>query len=161
MGKRQKCSISMDTKIKMISDNSSALEIARENSHFFNAHGLEEMEKDFKTGILFGAYFENNLYGFICFKEHNDQVIEIAWMAVRPHYQDQGMGTLLFEEGIKLLDKKYKICEVKTLSEIDPDPEYSKTRNFYRKLGFIPVETIHPYPGWGDDNPCQIFVKLL
>lgn len=41
------------------------------------------------------------------------------------------------------------------------DPGYAKTRNFYKKLGFTSLEIIHPYPGWGDDNPCQIFVKFL
>lgn len=31
----------------------------------------------------------------------------------------------------------------------------------YKKLGFIPLETISPYKDWGKDNPCQIFVKIL
>ena len=50
---------------------------------------------------------------------------------------------------------------MKILSEIDPDSQFAKTRNFYKKLGFIPLETISPYPGWGKENPCQIFVKVL
>jgi hypothetical protein len=59
------------------------------------------------------------------------------------------------------LGGNYKICEVKTLADTHQDPGYSKTRNFYKKLGFVPLEIIHPYPGWGEDNPCQIFVKCL
>ena len=63
------------------------------------------------------------------------------------------------QESLKQIDKKYKICEVKTLSEISQDKGYELTRNFYKQLGFISLGTIDPYPGWKD--PCQIFIKCL
>ena len=88
-------------------------------------------------------------------------IIRISWIAVRPTFQGKSVGTKLILEGLNLLPKKYKLCEVKTLSEIDSDPGYAKTREFYKHLGFIPLETISPYPDWGDDNPCQIFIKIL
>lgn len=151
----------MDIKIRKSADPVAALNIARKNPHYFNSPGLKTMEKDFKTGFLIGAYSESKMLGFIMFKELNDQAAELVWMAVDPDYQNRGIGTLLVKEGVKLLLKKYTICETKTLSEIDPDPQYDRTRNFYKKVGFIPLETISPYPGWGKDNPCQIFVKIL
>ena len=130
--------------------------------NYLKSRGLkEETIKDFKVGFLFGAYDNKNLLGFVCFKELNSQATELAWMAVEPEYKNKGFGTILVNEGLKLLPNKYLVCEVKTLSEIDPDKEYAKTRNFYKKLGFIPLETIDPYPAWGVDNPCQIFVKIL
>lgn len=151
----------MNIKIKKSTDNIAALNIARKNPHYFNFPGLKVMEKDFKTGLLIGAYSENKMLGFVLFRELNDKAIELAWMAVDPNFQDKGIGTLLIKEGHKLLPKKYVMCQTKTLSEIDPDPQYAKTRNFYKKLGFVPLETISPYPGWGKDNPCQILVKIL
>jgi ribosomal protein S18 acetylase RimI-like enzyme len=151
----------MDIQIIKASDYKAALDIARKNSHFFNSSGLKTMKEDFKIGFLFGAYDRQELVGFICFKELNEKAVELAWMAVEPEYKGKGVGTSLVNEGLKLLSKKYYICEMKTLSEIDPDPEYAKTRIFYQKLGFIPLETINPYPGWGKGNPCQIFVKIL
>ncbi|EKD87100.1 MAG: hypothetical protein ACD_37C00040G0001, partial [uncultured bacterium] len=151
----------MNIQIKKSTDSLAALSIARKSPHHFNSEGLEKMEKDFKTGILIGAYYENKIVGFVLFKELNDQAVELAWMAVEPKYRDSGIGTSLVKEGVKLLPKKYVVCEMKTLSEIDPDPEYARTRNFYKRLGFIPLETINPYPNWGKDNPCQIFVKVL
>ena len=151
----------MNIQVNTILDYEAALDIAKRNSHFFNSHGLKLMEKDFKVGFLFGAYDNKNLLGFVCFKELNSQATELAWMAVEPEYKNKGFGTILVNEGLKLLPNKYLVCEVKTLSEIDPDKEYAKTRNFYKKLGFIPLETIDPYPAWGVDNPCQIFVKIL
>ena len=151
----------MDTLIRKSTDVLSALDIGRKNTHYFNSAGLEMMKKDLKVATLIGAYTENKMVGFIVFKELNDQAVELAWMAIEPKYQNQHIGTFLVKEGIKLLPKKYIICETKTLSETDPDPQYARTRNFYKKLGFIPLETINAYPGWGKDNPCQIFVKIL
>jgi len=151
----------MNIQINRTSDYEAALDVARKNAHFFNSNGLKTMEEDFKTGLLFGAYDKQAMIGFICFKELNDQVVELAWMAVEPKFQDKRIGTSLVNEGLKLLSKKYPICEMKTLSEINPDPEYARTRKFYKKLGFIPLETISPYKDWGKDNPCQIFIKIL
>ena len=151
----------MNIQIKKSTDPLAALNISRKNPHYFNSEGLKRMEKDFKTGVLIGAYYENTMVGFVSFKELNDQAVELVWIAVEPKYQDSGIGASLVKEGIKLLPKKYLVCEMKTLSEIDPDPEYARTRNFYKRLGFIPLETINPYPNWGKDNPCQIFVKIL
>jgi len=151
----------MDVLVKKSTDISSALDIGLKNTHYFNPTGLEMMKKDLDSSLLIGAYFNDNMLGFVVFKEINELAVELAWMAVKPNYQNQGIGTLLVHEGIALLPKKYVLCEVKTLSEIDPDPQYARTRNFYKKLHFIPLETIHPYPGWGKDNPCQIFVKVL
>jgi len=151
----------MNIQINKILAYTDALNIAKKNSHFFNPSGLKMMVEDFKTGILFGAYYEQNLVGFIYFKEINDQVIELGWMAVELKLQGRGIGTLLVNEGLKLISNKYIICEMKTLSEIDPDPGYTRTRNFYKKLGFIPLETVTPYKDWGKDNPCQFFIKIL
>ncbi len=151
----------MNIQINKTPDYKVALDIARKNDHFFNSNGLKTMEEDFKTGLLYGAYDNQNMVGFICFKELNNQVIELAWLAIEPEYQGKGVGTVLVNEGLKLLPNKYSICETKTLSEVDPDPEYAKTRSFYKKLEFIPLETVNPYKDWGKDNPCQIFVKIL
>ena len=98
---------------------------------------------------------------FAIYKELNPEAIETTWLGVLPDFHNQKVGSLLMEKSLKEMAKRYKVCEVKTLSEINPDPGYARTRNFYKKLGFIPLETIHPYPDWGDGSPCQIFVKWL
>lgn len=151
----------MKTKILKPKDFLDALNIARRNSHFFNKQGLESMEKDLKSDVVIGAFLNEEMVGFISFKELNHNVIEISWIAIKPELQGKGIGSRLFEDGLKSLTHEYKVCEVKTLSEIDPDQEYAKTREFYKKLGFISLETINPYPDWGKNNPCQIFIKIL
>lgn len=82
-------------------------------------------------------------------------------MGIDPDYQNQGVGTKLVIETLKLLSKAYSLCKVKTLAETKPDKGYARTRAFYKNLGFIPIEIVDPYPGWDKDSPCQIFVKWL
>lgn len=147
--------------IKESTDQEEAYQIAKSLPDFFNEDGLEEIKKAVKDEILFGAYVDNNMIGFITYKKLNPQAIELSWMGILNEYQGQGIGTRLVNESLKELDRNYLVCEVKTLAETQPDPGYEKTRNFYKKLDFIPLEIISPYPGWGEENPCQILVKYI
>lgn len=150
----------MNPLIKKTTDSQKALEIARKLPDYFDEGGLKQIEKDSKENMLFGAYLEDEMIGFACYKEVNQDVIEMLWLGVLPDKQGNGVGEKLVRECLESFSGKYKVCKVKTLSEDDPYEPYKKTRAFYRRLGFIPVETIKPYPGWGD-NTCQIFIKNI
>lgn len=150
----------MSIEIKKTTDFQKAYEIAKSLPEYFDEDGLKSIEQDTKNHMLFGAYLDNEMIGFATYKEINDEAIEMSWLGVLPQYQGKNYGKTLVEESLKELAKKYKVCEVKTLSDSDSYEPYKKTRTFYKNIGFIPIETISPYPGWGD-NPCQIFVKFL
>ena len=147
--------------IKITSLSNEAYQIAEKLPDYFNEEGLKKIKIATQEEILFGAFADDKMVGFATYKELNSEAIEITWLAVLPDFHNQKVGSMLMEESLKEMSKKYKVCEVKTLSEINPDPGYARTRSFYKKLGFIPLETIYPYPGWGEENPCQIFVKWL
>lgn len=147
--------------IKKSVDKEKALQIAESLPDYFNKHGLEEIKKAVKDEILFGAYIDNDQVGFVTYKELNPQAVELTWIGILKKYQGQGIGTRLVNESLNKLDGNYEVCEAKTLAETQPDPGYEKTRNFYKKLGFVPLEIISPYPGWGRENPCQILVKNI
>ncbi len=148
--------------IKKTSDVKSALLIAEKlHGTYFNDQGIKEMTDTLKKREFYGAFEGERMLGFIAFKEVNPEVIEITWIAVDPDNHNQGIGTELLNKGLQMLGKDYKICEVKTLSEEEPDEGYRKTRKFYQKLGFIPLETINSYPGWEKNSPCQILIKPL
>ena len=134
--------------------------IAKQLPEFFDEKGLSLIERDSKIHILYGAYSKDKIIGFAIYKEINLYTIEMCWLGVLPEMQGKGVGTKLVEESLKEFTHKYKVCEVKTLSETDSYKPYEKTREFYKNLNFIPIETIYPYPNWGD-NPCQIFVRFL
>jgi len=153
--------VAMKIQIKPSDDVDSAILIARHNPHYFNKAGIKKMKSDLSTNIFFGAFVNEDMAGFINYKIINAKVVEIIWMAIEPKYQNQGIGTRLITETLKRFLNKYKICQVKTLSEIDPDQQYARARAFYIKMKFISLDSNLLHPDWGKDNPCQIFIKLL
>lgn len=141
-------------------DAEKAFGIAKKLPEFFDEGGLRKIEEETRVHTLYGAYSGEEMVGFVTYKEINSDTIEMTWLGVIPEQQGNGVGTKLVNESLDDMSSKYKVCEVKTLSETDPYEPYKKTRIFYKSLGFVPIETIDPYPGWGD-NPCQIFVKFI
>lgn len=150
----------MNIEIKKTTESQKAYEIAKSLPEYFDEGGLKSIEQDTQNHMLFGAYLDNEMIGFATYKEINNETVEMSWLGVSPQYQGKNYGKTLVEKSLEELAKKYKVCEVKTLSDSDSYEPYKKTRAFYKNIGFIAIETISPYPGWGD-NPCQIFVKFL
>ncbi len=151
----------MEITVNKTYDREAILEIAKTLPEYFSEQGLKAMEKDLEQGDLFGVYEGNEMIGFVVYKELSPEAIEMAWLGVKKEYQGRGIGKKLVQESVRQIEKQYKVCQVKTLSETHPDEGYAKTRNFYKQLGFIALETIQPYPGWSKEDPCQIFVKCL
>lgn len=151
----------MELQIKETSEKQRAFEIALSLTNSFDKKGLGSIKKDLETQKLFGAFLKNQMVGFVIYKELNPEAVELAWMGILEEHQGKGIGSKIVPESLRLLDESYKVCEVKTLAETHRDFGYEKTRKFYKNLGFISIEIINPYPGWSEDNPCQIFVKCL
>ena len=138
------------------------IEIGRQLPVFFTEQGLESMAADLENDILYIAVEEEKITGFITIKEKNDDVAEVSWMAVDPTVQRQGIGAGLIEKvAVDLKEAGFQVLEVKTLSERADYEPYEKTRAFYRKVGFVLLETIDPYEPWDPESPCAIYVKVL
>lgn len=90
---------------------------------------------------------------------HFPHVAEIHLTVVARTAHGCGVGTAMLEAieadaivgGVKLL-------EVKTLGASHPDEGYARTRHFYEKCGFLPLEETDL---WGAGTPCLIMVKPL
>jgi len=146
--------------IKLTTDSETAYAIACQLPDYFDASGLADIKTDSKNHILYGAYLDDKMIGFATYKEYNHDVIEMTWLGISPSYQGNRYGEELVSFSLENLSKSYRFCKVKTLAETDSYEPYKNTRDFYQRMGFVSVEIISPYPGWGD-NPCQIFVKTL
>lgn len=151
----------MDISVECLKDTAEVFVIAESLPRSFTAGGLEILRAGLAEEIVYGAYAHGELAGFASYRVLNEEAIELTWLAVSPRYQGHDVGTKLVTESLASAGRSYDICEVKTLAETHPDPGYALTRAFYRKLGFISLEIIDPYPGWEAGNPCQIFVKCL
>ncbi|PWD50760.1 N-acetyltransferase [Serinibacter arcticus] len=102
---------------------------------------------------------DDRVVGVLLVERHFPHVAEIHLMAVDRDHRGTGVGRALVDaleraahaDGVALL-------EVKTLGASHPDPGYARTRVFYERSGFLPLETVDL---WGPGTPCLIMVKPL
>ncbi len=136
--------------------------IAQELTDYFNASGLAQMRQDLQIHPLYVATERAQVLGFATVQQKSRAVAEITWLAVTRACQHRGIGSQLIDtlagdlraQGVQLL-------EVKTLAAKADYAPYEPTRRFYEKNDFVHLETIDPYPGWENGNPCAIYVKIL
>ena len=57
------------------------------------------------------------------------------------------------------MDNRYFNLTVKTLDASAEYEPYERTRAFYQKMGFIPLEVFTTF--WNEENPCLYFAKRL
>ncbi len=112
------------------------------------------------TNWIFLATKENDEYvGFLCLKETGKDTVELAVMGVLKKYHRHGFGKQLFEAASKIAtDLGYSFMQVKTV-QLGIYPDYDITNRFYQACGFKELEVIKEI--WGEENPCQIYVRYL
>jgi ribosomal protein S18 acetylase RimI-like enzyme len=98
--------------------------------------------------------------GFLSIKQHFPASAEIYVMALKQEYHRKGIGEKLLRTTFRYLKQHgVSFLQVKTLSPSRECKEYEKTRKFYLKLGFLPLEEFKEL--WGKENPCLLLVKSL
>jgi heme-degrading monooxygenase HmoA/ribosomal protein S18 acetylase RimI-like enzyme len=103
---------------------------------------------------------DSDVVGFISVNKHNQQTAEIHVMGLLSEHHGKKIGSELIRTvEVSLNSQNFKFLTVKTLSENRPDENYDKTRKFYLKYGFTPVDEFKSL--WGEHNPCLMMVKSL
>ena len=97
--------------------------------------------------------------GVLLAARHFPASAEIHLMAVDPAWHRRGAGRALVATlEADLVAAGVEFLQVKTQGPGRPDAGYEKTRQFYRGVGFRPLEEIHGiWPG----IPCLIMIKSL
>lgn len=97
--------------------------------------------------------------GVTLIDRHFPDVAEIYLIVVDRGVHGTGVGTAMLAaieaDGI---GRGVRLLEVKTLGASHPDVGYARTRHFYEKWGFLPLEETEL---WGAGTPCLIMVKRL
>jgi steroid delta-isomerase-like uncharacterized protein len=126
--------------------------------------GIEASNRAYVESLsrLPGAVAESDgrIVGFAAIELHNPVSAEIHVMAVEPALHRQGLGRELVRwtkqasraRGVRWL-------HVKTRGPSTPDPEYERTRAFYRAQGFEPLFESRTL--WGEENAALILVCSL
>ncbi|MDA8318466.1 MAG: GNAT family N-acetyltransferase [Actinomycetota bacterium] len=97
--------------------------------------------------------------GAMLVARHFPETAEIHLLAVEPGLHRSGVGRALVDALERdLIAEGVRLLEVKTLGPSHPDAGYALTREFYRAMGFLPVEEII---GLWPDNPCLVMIKVL
>ncbi|WMJ22473.1 GNAT family N-acetyltransferase [Paludicola sp. MB14-C6] len=106
------------------------------------------------------AIEQNNPIGFVAVKVHNQFTAEVCVMGVMKEYHRHGVGTILIERAERFcVSNGFQYLTVKTLDDSVLYEPYEKTRKFYKKLGFTPLEVFPLY--WDEANPCLFLAKHL
>jgi GNAT superfamily N-acetyltransferase len=126
----------------------------------FSGQGLEQMAADLRDHGSFVVLLDKRPIGFLCYSIGDEP--EILWMGVSLDLQRQGVGRALIDYLMSYLrESGIDNLTVRTLAPTEGDESYRGTRRFYEDLGFVHVETIDQYPGWGSGNPCAVYTIAL
>ena len=106
------------------------------------------------------AVVDSEAIGFLSLNKHSRSTAEIHVMGFLPEYHGKKLGNDLISAAEKsLMSQGFKFLTVKTLSESRPDEGYDRTRRFYLRSGFSPLEEFKTL--WGEANPCLMLGKAL
>lgn len=133
-------------------------------NHLPEWFGIEDSKKEYVKGSMklpFWAVYVNEVaVGFIVLKQHSQYAAEIYVMGVEKEYHRKGIGRLLFQQCYEWCkDNGIEYLQVKTLDESNPDVNYGRTRNFYKALGFRPLECLKTL--WDESNPCLLMIMSI
>lgn len=94
--------------------------------------------------------------GFAALKETSPCAAELYAMGVKKEYQRHKIGKALFTAVLNYARRQqYEYLQVKSVRN-GTDPEYDSANVFYQSLGFRELEVL---PLWGDELPCQVFIR--
>ena len=139
-------------------------EIDFESEHQLDKASLEEFKerliKRFKQGheLFFGYKGNGILKGYVAVKPFfpGYKHCEIYWLAVRKNYQGQGIGTKLmkFAEAYARGKGFRKVC-------LYTNKRMKKTRRFYEKLGYKPVNELPDFYGYPRNKTAVLYIKKV
>ena len=102
---------------------------------------------------------KGQVVGVTLVDRHFPHVAEVHLIVVERAAHGSGIGTAMLraieDDAVR---RGVRLLQVKTLGASHPDPGYARTRHFYERWGFLPLEETSL---WGEGTPCLIMVKPL
>jgi GNAT superfamily N-acetyltransferase len=102
---------------------------------------------------------DDHIIGVTLVSHHFPRSSEIHFTVVDRGAHGQGVGSATIRAIADDLSRRgADMLMVKALGPSHSDLNYARTRHFYEKMGFVPLEETEL---WGSDTPCLIMVKPL
>jgi ribosomal protein S18 acetylase RimI-like enzyme len=124
--------------------------------------GIPESNSEYArlAGEVLPGYVAGDGVGVLLVRRHFPESAEIHLLAVDPACHRQGVGRALVAALVAdLVADGCRLLQVKTLGPSHPDEGYARTREFYRAVGFLPVQELTGI--WSPDNPCLVMLRPL
>ncbi len=126
--------------------------------------GIEEAIREYAEAVRDLVFATASLYGktvgFCAVKTHYGINADLYVLGVFQEFHGLGIGTRLvgfIEDYCREAGTLY--MTVKTLGDRHPSEEYARTRRFYERCGFRPLEEFPTL--WGAANPCLYMLKKI
>lgn len=151
--------------IKEITQADEKTKITKEIMHalpewFSPPEDIENKSRIHRSFPFFAAYDNDEVLGFITLKKHNEYTAEIYKIGVLKPYHGKSYGSQLMHKALDYCRiHNIQYLTVKTLDESADYEPYNKTRDFYQKNGFIPLEVLRDY--WNEENPCLFMARRI
>jgi ribosomal protein S18 acetylase RimI-like enzyme len=138
-------------------DYDQLINIAKALPEWFTKNGIGKMEIDLRYQTGFVALSGSEIVGFLSFFTIEGEG-QIGWLGVNPEFHRKGIGRTLLNKVIsELKEAGIKTLQVYTLGDsVDYEP-YTRTRAFYRSVGFKDFKCFET-----DDPECpeQLILKM-
>lgn len=115
---------------------------------------------DVRSRLTWVASVDGEAVGFLSVTRHFPETAEIHVLGALREWHGRKVGSALVETAAAALRADgVQFLTVKTLSPAREDANYARTRAFYLRMGFVPIEEFKTL--WGEANPCLLLVRTL
>jgi GNAT superfamily N-acetyltransferase len=126
--------------------------------------GIEESLLEYAHTAMslptFVAVRPEGVVGFLSLQQHFAQAWEVHCVAVEAAHRSSGIGKALHAQAERwLASNGARVLQVKTLAASHPSQEYAQTRQFYGRMGYVPLEVFPEL--WAPHLPVLQLVKFL
>lgn len=103
------------------------------------------------------ARWDGQVVGTALVRRHFPESAEIHLIAVDPAWHRRGVGRALLAAAEQdLAADGVVLLQVKTVGPSHHDTAYARTREFYRAVGYLPLEELPQ----GPDDPCPFLIQV-
>jgi ribosomal protein S18 acetylase RimI-like enzyme len=144
-------------------DADGCVAIVKASAEYFSSATHSEIAQGVVSGRCWVAHeADGAIVGFVLVDRRFGRAAEILHAAVSPNRRSRGIGTTLVTDVLSdLRAGDVDLVLVKTLDQSADYPPFERTRAFWKRLGFIQIAVIDPFPGWQAGNPAALLVRSL
>jgi N-acetylglutamate synthase-like GNAT family acetyltransferase len=133
----------------LVATNGEACDLVVESLPYFFGQpaGVQACAEAVRSQRGWVAEADGEIAGFVTIETRFPESVEITWLAVRADRRRGGIGRMLVEQAAHdASGRGARLLMLETVGPSEPEPSvtdgYGATREFYARLGFLPVKEV-------------------